>query len=158
MQISPWELKELGAELKQSLWIWDFQQIKHNFTHWTMVCRKHLHQVETSFQGNSVSWAQKLNRMFLFFSRYLCAWAVSPGLETCALHFYQTMFPDSWQRLIFLQLRGAVQKIFWANLGFCPNRLDPPPTVAQNRGSWGHFRFWPYSSFFLIWKSSVRLG
>ena len=31
-------------------------------------------------------------------------------------------------------------------------------TVAQNRGSWGHFRFWPYSSFLWLSKGSVRLG
>ena len=23
-------------------------------------------------------------------------------------------------------VRGAVQTFFWVNLGFCPNRLDPP--------------------------------
>ena len=30
--------------------------------------------------------------------------------------------------------------------------------MAQNRGSWGHFRFWPYSSFLSLSKGSVRLG
>ena len=25
------------------------------------------------------------------------------------------------------QVRGALQTFFWVNLGFCPNRLDPPP-------------------------------
>ena len=34
----------------------------------------------------------------------------------------------------------------------------PPPTVAQNRGSWGHFRFWPYSLFLLLFPGSVKLG
>ena len=36
--------------------------------------------------------------------------------------------------------------------------LGARATVAQNRGSWGHFRFWPYSSFLLFSLGSVRLG
>ena len=29
--------------------------------------------------------------------------------------------------MMMVMVRGAVQTFFWANLGFCPNRLDPPP-------------------------------
>ena len=32
--------------------------------------------------------------------------------------------------MMMVMVRGAVQTFFWANLGFCPNRLDLPPLTG----------------------------
>ena len=67
------------------------------------------------------------------------------------------------------RLRGAVQKIFRANLGFCPNRLDPPPspnvgTKKTKKKIWCLFFILGYSKHIIFsWKISFfglvwRLG
>ena len=59
------------------------------------------------------------------------------------------------------QLRGAVQKNFGANLGFCPNRLGPPPspnvgTPTTQKKIWCLFCILGYSKHIIFsWKSPI---
>ena len=91
-------------------------------------------------------------------------WSPSQSWSGWRTTCWRTMRTRSWTgRLDSLSdyLRGAVQKIFWANLGFCPNRLDPPPPQTL-----GHqqlnifflclFRILGYSEHIIFsWKSPI---
>ena len=59
-------------------------------------------------------------------------------------------FPWNPKRMIDLKLRvmGAFKRNFWLKLGFCHNRLDPPPLLPE---SWDFYR--EYTGKAVIYKS-----
>ena len=52
--------------------------------------------------------------------------------KKCHIIMFNIHLRGAWLVFGVILIRGAVQTFFWVNLGFCPNRLDPPPSLGQN--------------------------
>ena len=88
-----------------------------------------------------------------------------PNLDSLTIR-KASIFSYSWQngrnrRWSDSEIRGALQTFFWVKLGFCPNRLDPPPspnvgTPTTKKKFWCIFCILGYSKHIIFsWKSPI---